>query len=96
MPLSTPSVWHVPLGYSVICLINLGVFLERINDIAFNVIKIKIAVIIKVNVIQINDKYKYIYIYIYIYNDIIMIIKISITEIEELPCSYFKELSLTL
>ena len=37
-----------------------------------------------------------IYIYIYIYNDIIMIIKISITEIEELPCSYFKELSLTL
>ena len=92
MPLSTPSVWHVPLGYSVICLINLGVFLERINDIAFNVIKIKIAVIIKVNVIQINDKYKYIY----IYNDIIMIIKISITEIEELPCSYFKELSLTL
>ena len=94
MPLSTPSVWHVPLGYSVICLINLGVFLERINDIAFNVIKIKIAVIIKVNVIQINDKYKYIYIY--IYNDIIMIIKISITEIEELPCSYFKELSLTL
>ena len=94
MPLSTPSVWHVPLGYSVICLINLGVFLERINDIAFNVIKIKIAVIIKVNVIQINDKYKYIYIY--IYNDIIMIIKISITEIEGLPCSYFKELSLTL
>ena len=94
MPLSASSVWHVPLGYSVICLINLGVFLERINDIAFNVIKIKIAVIIKVNVIQINDKYKYIYIY--IYNDIIMIIKISITEIEELPCSYFKELSLTL
>ena len=96
MPLSASSVWHVPLGYSVICLINLGVFLERINDIAFNVIKIKIAVIIKVNVIQINDKYKYIYIYIYIYNDIIMIIKISITEIEGLPCSYFKELSLTL
>ena len=94
MPLSASSVWHVPLGYSVICLINLGVFLERVNDIAFKVIKIKIAVIIKVNVIQINDKYKYIYIY--IYNDIIMIIKISITEIEELPCSYFKELSLTL
>ena len=90
MPLSASSVWHVPLGYSVICLINLGVFLERVNDIAFKVIKIKIAVIIKVNVIQINDKY------IYIYNDIIMIIKISITEIEELPCSYFKELSLTL
>ena len=88
MPLSASSVWHVPLGYSVICLINLGVFLERVNDIAFKVIKIKIAVIIKVNVIQINDKY--------IYNDIIMIIKISITEIEELPCSYFKELSLTL